>query len=433
LASTVFEAGGPGLHERAFYAHDPYPALARLQEEAPVFWYEPGNFWALTRHEDICRVHADPATFSCQYGIAMFDNFNVEDRLRASSPELAATVDAETHQRHELRRLLKNHNEGPNTMNMMLADPPIHPRIRRIGSGRFTRSGVRRLEERIREITRATVNAIPTGEPVDAVTAFAAPVPLEVIAELLGLPDSDRADFARWAEAVIELFDAQEPTRVSQLRDEIADMRNYLADQLMWRESNPQEDLLTDLAHAEIEGSPMPLSAQVRFAVLMLVGGNETTRNLVSNGLVALVQHPSELDRLRRDPSGLLETAVDELLRWTSPVIALSRTATQAVEIRGQQIAAGDYVTMIYPAGNRDPRAWEGADRLDLSRRPSPMHLAFGFGNHVCLGQHLARLEARVMFEELFARFSDIRLDGQPVVTASTHVSGLSSLPVVFA
>jgi cytochrome P450 len=414
------------LHEREFYAGDPYPVLARLREEAPVFWYEPGQFWAITRHEDARRVHGDPETFSCEYGIAMFDNFNVEARLRD-----AGLTPAGTQPPHELRRLLKNHNEGPDTMNMMLADPPLHPRIRRIGSGRFTRSGVRRLEDRIRVLARETVAKIEPGATTDAVEAFAAPVPLEVIAELLGLPEEDRDDFARWAEAVIELFDAQEPGRVAYLRGQIADMRAYLADQITQRRERPREDLLTDLAHAEIEGKPMGMAAQVRFAVLMLVGGNETTRNLVSNGIVALVEHPDQFEALRGDPAGRLDAAVDELLRWTSPVIALSRTATRKVEIRGQRIEAGDYVTMIYPAANRDPEAWDGAERLDLGRKAAPMHLAFGFGNHVCLGQHLARLEARIMFEELFDRFSAIELAGDPVVTASTHVNGLAALPVV--
>jgi cytochrome P450 len=247
----------------------------------------------------------------------------------------------------------------------------------------------------------------------------------------MGIPEEDRADFRRWSDSMIEIIDATDPDRIATLQGDLDEARSYFRQELQRRRAEPRDDMLSDIANGTVEGEPLQLPAQVRYATLMLSAGNETTRNLFSGGVKALMDYPEQLRLLQADES-LVPLAVDELLRWTTPVNATGRTALEPAELEGQQIAVGDYIVMLYQSANRDERVWDRPGTLNIARKPIPMHEAFGTGQHVCLGQHVARFEARIMFEETFRRFRSVEPAGDPVWSNSTHVNGLAALPVIF-
>jgi cytochrome P450 len=356
----------PLLDDPAFWASDVEPALARLRAEAPVHWYEPGKFWALTRHADVLAVSKDPATFCSGQGVLMADR----DRAVAAADSI------------------------------LYVDPPVHGRYRKLVSAGFTARKVAALEAQVRRITVELLDAVDAGEEVDLVDTVAAPLPLLVIAELVGVPASDRGQFRVWSDAVMEA--------ASHITDENAllalELMEYFTQALNERADQPGDDLLSVLVNAEVDGDRLSLNEQLGFCMSLLVAGNETTRSAISGGLVALAEHPEQRDRLVREPS-LLTPAVEEILRWVTPIAAMARTATVDAAVGDQTIAAGDYVVMVYLSANRDEEVF-GADAaaFDIAREVNP-HLTFGIGEHFCLGASLARLETRVLMEELLGRF----------------------------
>ena len=356
----------PRLDDPAFWASDAEPELARLRAKSPVHWYEPGKFWALTRHADVLTVSKDPATFCSSQGVLMADR----DRVVAAADSI------------------------------LYVDPPTHGRYRKLVSRGFTSRRVAALEEQVRRIARELLDAIDPTDDIDLVDTIAAPLPLLVIAELLGVPGNDRDQFRIWSDAIMEA--------ATELTDENAllalELMGYFEAALAERVDNPRDDLLTVLVEAEVDGDRLTLAEQIGFCVSLLVAGNETTRSALSSGLIALAGHPDQRSRLIADPS-LMNSAVEEVLRWATPIAAMSRTATCDVMIGDQQVAAGDYVVMAYLSANRDEAVY-GADAasFDIAREVNP-HLTFGIGEHFCLGASLARLEIGVLLEELLTRF----------------------------
>lgn len=383
------------LTDPTLYEGDPFPVYDRLRRQCPVAWNDDAGFWAVTTHREVQSAGADPATFCSSRGI------------------LVEEIGAEF--------------ASPPTM--MHTDPPAHTRYRRLVQPGFKPTVVRGLEDSVRAKARTLVEAITPDTPVDVVAELAVPFPLQVICDLLGVDGEQWPRFYQWSEAVIPgATDWPEERRQALL----GEMWGFLVGVAAERRADPHQDVVSTLATATPGGEGLSDDELAMFLIQLLVAGNETTRNLLSGGLAALAASPGEWERLRADRS-LLPTAVEELLRWTTPVISFLRTATRDTELRGQPIAAGDPVLLVYASANRDQEVFgPNADRLDVGRDPNP-HLSFGFGPHFCLGAALARLEARVVLEELLDNFARVEAAGPVVRAPSPVIAGVRRAPLVFA
>jgi cytochrome P450 len=382
----------------AFFLRDDYfDVLARLRAEDPVHRCGPG-FWAVTRYEDIRNLSRDPAHFCSGQGAL------VNDPLRGSEAPMAAR-------------------------SILHMDPPEHAAFRGLVNRRFTPRAMAGLAESIRKTASTLLDAAETRDEIDFVATLAAPFPLAVIAELLGIDESDREDFRRWSDAAIESPDLPPDETMAAL----GELSGFIVGHIASKRARPGEDLVSLLVGSEVGGCPLSKEELFMFLLTLLVAGNETTRTLLSGTALVLHEHPAQRADLAADAS-LVPGGVEECLRWVTPVHAFCRTATEDVVVAGRSIAAGDYLCMLYASGNRDERIF-GADaaRFDVRRPANPMHVAFGFGEHVCLGASLARLEARIFVEELLGRFPRYEVTGTAERVRSTTVAGMRSLPVVLA
>jgi cytochrome P450 len=382
------------LIEDSFYAGDAFPQYARLRDEAPVAWNDTKGFWAVSRWDDVMAVSTDPETFCSGRGILVM--------------EIGTSYDS------------------PPTM--MHTDPPEHTVYRKLVQPGFAPGRMRALEADVRRRAKLLVDEIEAGRAVDFVETVAVPFPLYIISALLGIPDEDWQRFFEWSEAVIPgATDWPEEKRMALQ----ADMHETLLTTTVARRADPRDDLISVLVQVEIEGRRLSDAELAMFLVQLLVAGNETTRNLVSGGLVALAERPEAWERLRRDRT-LVPTAVEEMLRWTTPVVSFMRTATRHAELGGQAIREGDAVLMLYASANRDERQFgPTADRFDIGRDPNH-HVAFGFGAHFCIGATLARIEARVLLEELLDRFETVEPAGNVTRSSSAVIAGVKRAPLVF-
>jgi len=388
----------PDVFQRGY----PHEAFRLLRAQAPVFWYkrpESSGFWVVSTYRDIERVSLDQKTFSSARGGAL---------LRDMPPEDLAQV------REQL-------------INM---DPPRHTKHRRLVSAGFTPKMLRAIEPRIRETTAAIVDRVAPKGRCDFVTEVAAELPLQVIVELMGIPTADRHLVFEWSNRMIGFDDPEYQRSYEDGKVAAAEMFMYANQLALERKEHPRDDLVSVLMTAEVDGEKLSELEFDMFFVLLAVAGNETTRNLISGGMLTLIEHPAERGRLLADPA-LVPSAVEEMLRWVSPVMHFRRTATRDVELHGQHIREGDKVTVWYGSGNRDETIFPHADRFDVGRSPND-HLAFGFGPHFCLGAHLARLEIRLMFEELLRRMPDVRLAGPVERLRSNFIHGIKRMPVEF-
>jgi cytochrome P450 len=381
------------LDDRAF-AGDPFPAYARLRAEAPVARNAKVGFWVLSKHADVLAASTDPSTFCSRQGILLL--------------EIGADY------------------ASPPTM--MHTDPPEHTRYRALAQPGFTPSLIRSLEPAVRVRARALLAEIEPEVPRDVVAPVTLPFPLQIIAELLGIPEEEWPRFHRWSEAVIPgATDWPEDERQSLQ----AEMVTYLVGEAKARRDAPRDDLVSALAAAEVEGEHLSDDELAMFLVQLLVAGNETSRNMLSGGLVALADHPDQWQALR-DDRRLVAPAVEEFLRWTTPVVYFMRTATRDVDVRGERIGPGEPVVLLYASANRDDDQFgPSADRFDVARSPNH-HMAFGFGPHFCIGAALARLEGRVLLEELLDRFTSVERAGPVERTASPVIAGIQRAPLVF-
>lgn len=384
------------LHSPDFYAGDPYPAYRELRATTPVVWNDVTDFWALCKYEDIRFVSGNPGLFTSTKGITIPD---------PSQPEPV--------------------QEG----NLIFTDPPRHRQLRNLINAGFTRRQVTLLEPKIRNLVKGIVDGIDSTREYEFAEEIAAPLPTRMIAEMLGAPPEDWEQFRTWSDAAVGTAD---PDIEMDSLQALAELYNYFTKLIADRrsgEAGGQEDLLSILAAAEVDGERLSDEDLLNFSFLLLVAGNETTRNLLALGTKALIEHPDQFALLRRDTS-LLPDAVEEMLRYTSPVTHMARRATEDIEIRGQQIAAGDVVVMLYGSANRDEEIFGAtSETFDITRRPNP-HIAFGAGEHACLGAQLARLEARVMFEVLLGAYPTIELTGDVTRLRATMVPGVKRMPV---
>jgi cholest-4-en-3-one 26-monooxygenase len=383
-----------------FVTDIPHAAFTRLRAEAPVHWQPEKvgkGFWAITRYADLLAVSKDPLTFSSALGGTNLFELNEEE---------LSTI-----------RIL-----------MLNMDPPRHHKFRRLVSQGFTPRLVTQLEPHIREICVELLDKVMTRGAFDFVKEVAAELPLLVIAEMLGVPAVDRHKVFDWSNRLIGFDDPEYQTSMSDGKIAAAEMWAYANQLATERKQHPLGDLVSVLLEAEVDGDRLTEMEFDSFFLLLAVAGNETTRNLISGGMRALLEHPEERDRLLADPS-LLPTAIEEMLRWVSPLIHFRRTATRDVEMHGQRIRAGDKVVIFYPSANRDEAAFRSPERFDVGRTPNE-HVAFGIGEHFCLGANLARLEIRLIFEELLRRLPDLALDGPVRRLRSNFINGIKEMPV---
>ncbi|HEV3264326.1 MAG TPA: cytochrome P450 [Acidimicrobiales bacterium] len=378
----------------AFFAGDPDPEFAELRRGCPVSWQQESDLWAVTGLREIQTVGKDPATFCSGQGVLL------SDRGR----EIAAED------------------------SLLYLDPPRHEQYRKLVNRAFTPRRVATLEPRVRELTVELLDNIDPHQPVDMVDSLCAPLPMLVIAELLGLPAKDRDNFRRWSDAIMEA--ATDLTEENALQ--ALELMAYFDVQLDARVGAPTEDLLSGLLAAEVDGTRLTRAEVQGFCMTLMVAGNETTRSLVSGGMVELARHPDQRARLAHDPR-LIPPAVEEMLRWVTPIMAMARTTTRDVTLGEVDLGVGEFVVLAYGAANRDEVVFgETADVFDISRTPNP-HVSFGFGEHFCIGASLARLEARVLLEEVLARWPDYELAGEVVRAPSTLFRQITRAPVLFA
>ena len=401
------------LDHDVFADHEPWEMFDLLQREAPVYFHpEPGGrgFWALTKYDDVLAVIRDAKTFSSEIG----GSATIEDL-----PD--DVLDA--------RR------------NFLEFDPPKHGRYRRLISTNFTPGAVAVYEVWLRNLVREMLDRIESGAEFDFVEELAAPVPIRVLAHILGLPDEDLPKLIALGDRLLVDTDPEYVGQLAYAEERPEDRykpfgspwaeelcaigRAYYAD----RRTCPHEDVLTLLANAEIDGQRLTERDLDNMFALLIVAGNETTRQALALGTLALAQHPDQYELVRTHPD-LIGSAVEELLRYASPVWWFRRTAARAMTIRDQEIAAGDKVLIWFAAANRDPDHYPDPHRFDVTRNPTDQ-LTFGRGGpHHCLGVHLARLEVRIYLEELVRRVTATQLMGAPVRHRSNFTNGLKRLPV---
>jgi cholest-4-en-3-one 26-monooxygenase len=381
----------------------PHDMFALLRREAPVFHHpEPGTagFWAVTRYPDVVRVSRDSATFSSHRGSAL---------LVDQPPEGLAA-----------QQLM-----------MLNMDPPQHTKYRSLVNKGFTPRMITELKERVRALCTEIVDRVCERGECDFVTDISAELPLQVIAEMVGIPQEDRKKIFEWSNKLIGFDDPEfrnSPEEAQLYAMEVYAYANQLA---LQRKNSPRDDLVSVLLRAEVEGERLSELEFDLFFLLLAVAGNETTRNLISGGMLALIEHPEQRERLRQDPL-LFDTAVEEMLRWVTPVMHFRRTVIQDTDIRGQEMHDGDKVVIFYGSANRDEEIFPDGDRFDVGRSPNE-HLTFGGGGtHFCLGANLARLEIKLIFDELLRRLPDIELKAPVRRLRSNFINGIKEMPVQF-
>jgi cytochrome P450 family 142 subfamily A polypeptide 1 len=370
-----------------FYA-DPEPLFAWMRREAPVYWDDTTGIWGITRYVDIMTVSRDAKTFCSGKG----------SRPESSVPSMINT------------------------------DPPGHNLRRGIVSSGFTPRRVQAHERYLRQKVRELLDAVGRRGECDFVRDVATPLPMFMIGELMGLPEADHDKLLDWS----DLFATGGEEVREKVGPAVVDYANYIMEIVEKRRGGSGEDLVSLVVNAELEGQRLTDNDLIFETMLVLVGGDETTRHVISGGLEVLLRHRDQWEALRADRS-LLPSAVEEMLRWVTPIQNMNRTATRDVELGGQAIREGDRLLLLYPSGNRDERVFEQPERFDIRRSPN-QHMAFGgYGRHHCLGAQLARLELTVLFDELLDRFPDLGLaDPEAPIQRrrGNFVLGLEHLPV---
>ena len=386
----------------------PHDWFTYLREHAPVYRHpEPNSpgFWVLTKHADVILVGKDGRTFSSDQ-----DNGGVVPIEESSPVGDADFGDAKL---------------------MLMTDPPEHTRKRKLVNHGFTPRMINRMEEHIRDLTTELLDGVLAKDQCDFVVEVAAELPLLVIAELIGVPAEDRHKIFDWSNRMVGSQDPEYLIDAEKVFEAQVEMFMYAGGLAEERRKEPRDDIMTVLLNAEVDGERMSDMDFNLFFMLLSVAGNETTRNAIAHGMNAFLDNPDQYQSLVDDPS-LINTAVEEIVRWASPVMYFRRNATADVEIRGEQIKAGDKLSIWYASANRDEEVFEDPFRFDIRRDPNP-HIGFGGGGpHFCLGANLARMEIRVLFEELIRRVPRVEALGAPDRLRSNFIAGIKHLPVRF-
>lgn len=396
---------GPFNPFLAEFRRDPYRRYRELRERSPVYLHPVLRIWMLTRYRDAVAVLGDRSFSVDRTQAPLFHRLVPEKRL---DPEFFQAV----------------------TRSLLMIDAPDHTRLRNLVSKAFTPRVVERLRPRIQQIVDELLDRAEMQPQMEFMSGFAYPLPVIVIAEMLGVPTEDHEKFKLWSDGVAAILDLlQAPDGIRTAEAAYREFAAYFREIIALRRREPRDDLISALAAVEERGDTLSEAELLAICVLILGAGHETTSNLLGNGLLALLQHPAERRRLQDEPT-LVASAVEELLRWNSPVQITDRVATEDCEIDGQRVKRGQLVAMVLGSANRDPEQFPDPDRLDLGRIEN-RHLAFGWGPHFCLGAAVARAEAQIAFSTLLRRFPDF--GGDPATATwrpSMVLRGLTRLPI---
>ena len=410
MAKPIFDIGQICELDKweTFINGQPFELFERLRREAPVYWheesleFEPG-FWALTKHEDIITVSKDPQTFSSAVGGHLMTMGDPE----VVDPSAVAAI----------------------VGNMIGMDPPDHQIYRKMVAPSFTPKAIRSLEVDMRIKIRELLDNVSDKGEFNFVTEISEQLPLWVLCEMMGIEESERP---RIRDLVNNLTDASinaDPDKSMQVWFNYMELFKMGRDMIEERRKNPTDDLMSVVANTKVEGGELPSELLDGFFLLMVIAGNETTRNTITGGLMALSENPEEREKLLKDPS-LISNATDEMLRWVTSVIYFRRTATKDTQIRGQDIKKGDKVVMWYGSANRDEDIFENGHLFQVDRQNAKKHLAFGAGEHLCLGNRLGHMQIRILFEEMLERYPNIHSTSAPVRVPSNFLAGISELKV---
>jgi len=391
----------------------PHEAWKTLREEAPLRYFDLGprpGFWAVVKRADIVWLSKQPTRFVNAPRMAIFADSPPPDPTRPN--------------RALLRHLL----------NM---DPPDHPKYRNLASSWFTPRAIARRRPEIERIAEDLVDALASKGEADFVEEFTAPLTLSVLADMLGVPRSDWRKMFDWTNQIAGSSDPEYQIEGddsgAQMRITLDEMFGYFTEMVEHRRVEPTDDVVSLLANAQFEGETdprVPALELLSYFSLLVVAGNETTRNAASGGLIALIENPGEMAKLKENPS-LVNKATEEIVRWTSPVIQFCRTPVEDFEMHGQKVKAGDSLCLLYPSANRDAEFFEDPDSFRIDRSPNP-HVGFGIGEHFCLGANLARLEIRIALEKLIPRLEHVELVGPMDRVQSSFLGGVKRMPIRF-
>lgn len=377
------------------YSGDPYPVYAWLRANAPVYRDETNGIWGISRHRDVLAVEKQTRRYSSASG----------------SRPLITMSDS-----------------------MINKDDPDHTTQRKLVASRFTPRSVRQHDQHVREIVTHLIDEIaPTGH-AEVVADLAAPLPAIVICELLGFDRSRWDDCKRWSEVTMASagYRPSDSGGPGGSMEAVMEFAGAYLELIQQRRDDPRDDLVSIWTHSELDGAPMPDSEIVQDGLLLLDGGAETTRSVIGRTVLALIRYPEQRQALINDPAIIGRTGVEEMIRYVTPILNMRRTATEDHELHGQAISAGDELLLMYGAANRDTGVFKDPERFDVTRSHNH-HVAFGFGTHFCLGANLARLEIRILFEELLRRLPDFRLAGpEPEMVPGYFTSTLKELPIEF-
>jgi cytochrome P450 len=396
------------IEDPDFYFEDRRASYERLHAECPVFYYEPLDVFVLTKHEDIKEAARRPDIFSSAHGLHLH-------QLRLTPEET------------EVYALLYGSGEQ-----FAYADPPRHRELRGVATRIFAPRALERLGGQVQREVDQLIGKIRPGQSLDFVEEIAAVLPIRVAVALIGLPDGHDADIRRWSDALESLKLVHGADNIRAAVRQFAQMHEFFRAQFAVKRADPGEDLISTLLAAQLDGKPISEPTLLAYCSLFLAGGSDTTRSLLTGMALALAEHPEQLKKLKANP-GLLDGAIEESLRWTTPARGFLRTAMTDTQVRGVDIKAGQRVYLLYDAGNRDAEVFEDPWTYDIERPNAIAHLGFGFGPHLCIASHLARLEARELYKPLLSAFAAIEVTGDVTEIRQLLRNGWVHAPLSFS
>ena len=375
------------IEDPDFYFEGRRESYERLHAESPVFYYEPLDVFVLTKHEDIRQAARRPEVFSSAHGLHLH-----QLRLTPEEVEVYATLYGAGEQ-------------------FAFADPPRHKELRGVATRVFAPRSLERLGQQVRRDVAELVGKIEPGRPLDFVEEVAAVLPIRVAVALIGLPDGHDADIRRWSDALESLKLIHGADNIRAAIRQFSEMDDFFRQQIVIKRANPGEDLISALLAAQLDGAPISEDNLLTYCSTFLAAGSDTTRSLLTGMALALAEHPDQMRKLKENPA-LLDGAIEESLRWTTPARGFLRTALTDTQVRGVDIKAGQRVYLLYDAGNRDAEVFADPWAYDIERPNASSHLGFGYGPHLCIAAHLARLEARELYGPLLNAFGRVEVSG---------------------
>jgi cytochrome P450 len=401
-------AGDVRIEDPDFYFEGRRDSYERLHAQCPVFYYEPLDVFVLTKHEDIRQAARRPELFSSAHGLHLH-----QLRLTPEEVEVYATLYGSGEQ-------------------FAFADPPRHKELRGVATRVFAPRSLERLGQQVRRDVAELVGKIEPGRSLDFVEEVAAALPIRVAVALIGLPGGHDADIRRWSDALESLKLIHGADNIRAAIRQFSEMDDFFRKQFVIKRANPGEDLISALLAAQLDGEPVSEANLLTYCSTFLAAGSDTTRSLLAGMALALAEHPDQMRKLKENPA-LLDGAIEESLRWTTPARGFLRTALTDTQVRGVDIKAGQRIYLLYDAGNRDAEVFPDPWTFDIERPNASSHLGFGYGPHLCIAAHLARLEARELYGALLNAFGRIEITGEVTEIRQLLRNGWVHAPLTFS